>query len=81
MLPACVVSPQSAEDVSGAITSLVSQEPPLTSPFDQVVTQGGRVHQNIADGVIIDLRALNTVEPSADKSTVMVGTGATWDAV
>ena len=29
----------------------------------------------------MDLRGLNAIELSSDKSTVLVGTGATWDAV
>ncbi|KAI0003881.1 hypothetical protein F4779DRAFT_621681, partial [Xylariaceae sp. FL0662B] len=36
---------------------------------------------NVADGVVIDLRALKAVELSADKSIVSVGAGASWDAV
>lgn len=36
---------------------------------------------NSAGGVTVDLRGLNSVELSADKSSVFVGIGATWDAV
>jgi FAD/FMN-containing dehydrogenase len=36
---------------------------------------------NIADGVVLDLRALDTIELNANKSIVSVGTGTTWDAV
>lgn len=59
----------------------------LTSdgPCDFAVRAGG--HTWFADansapgGITIDLRRLNSIELSADKTTVSVGSGATWDAV
>ena len=79
--PSCIVSPQTAEDVSTALTWLTSRG----SDCRFAVRSGGHTYwagaSNIADGVVLDLRGLNTIELSADKSTVLVGTGATWDAV
>ncbi|KAI1762279.1 hypothetical protein GGR53DRAFT_468473 [Hypoxylon sp. FL1150] len=77
--PACSVAPQSATDVSAVVTSLTSN-----GPCDFAVRAGG--HTWFADansapgGITVDLRGLNSIELNADKSTVSVGSGATWDA-
>ncbi|KAK8062195.1 6-hydroxy-D-nicotine oxidase [Apiospora hydei] len=78
--PACFVTPQSPAEVSAVVKSLTSSS---NCPF--AVRGGG--HEWFAgansapDGVTIDLRGLNGIELSDDKSRVTVGAGATWDAV
>lgn len=77
--PACIVSPQTTQDVSEAIGLLTKAK----SPF--AIRSGGHTSwagaSNIAGGIVIDLRPLNTIQLSTDKTTVSVGVGATWDLV
>ncbi|KAL9109064.1 MAG: hypothetical protein Q9227_006304 [Pyrenula ochraceoflavens] len=81
--PACFVTPRTVTDVSTVIKSLTS--PDNNGPGDIAVRAGG--HTWFADansapgGITIDLRGLNAIELSSDRSSVSVGTGATWDAV
>ncbi|RYP58942.1 hypothetical protein DL769_008747 [Monosporascus sp. CRB-8-3] len=79
--PACIVSPETAQDVSATVAWLTTKG----NSCHFAVRSGGHTSwagaSNIAGGVVIDLRTLGTVELSADKSTVLVGAGATWDAV
>lgn len=83
--PACIVSPQSVEDVSTAVKALVRlrEEDEPASRF--AVRSGGHSSwigaSNIEGGSVVDLRALKTVKLSADKATVSVGVGATWGEV
>ncbi|GKZ76364.1 hypothetical protein AnigIFM56816_006624 [Aspergillus niger] len=93
--PSCVVSPDSAEDVSKIITSLVTTVSALPGHEQArcqfAIRSGGHNSfggaSNIQHGITIDLRALNTIKvlaPSADngnKQTVFVGAGATWGDV
>ncbi|RYP81006.1 hypothetical protein DL769_002186 [Monosporascus sp. CRB-8-3] len=78
--PACILSPQTTQDVSATAAWLTTQG----GGCRFAVRSGGHSSwagtSNIADGVTIDLRVLDTVKLS-DKSTVFVGTGASWDAV
>ena len=78
--PLCFVSPQTANDVSATIGSLTS-----AGSVDFAIRSGGHTWfpgaSNIQGGVTIDLRGLDSIDLSADKSTVSVGPGATWDAV
>lgn len=80
--PACVVSPQTAEDVSATIKTLTSH-PDRQCKF--AVRSGGHASwagaSNIAGGVVIDIRGLNSVDVHPDTSTVSVGVGAEWDDV
>ncbi|TAQ84950.1 hypothetical protein B7494_g6728 [Chlorociboria aeruginascens] len=77
--PACIVSPQSAEDVSATVVSLQQEG------CSFAVRSGGHTDwagaANIAGGVVVDLRALNAIELNADQSIVSVGVGASWDMV
>jgi FAD/FMN-containing dehydrogenase len=82
--PACIVTPQTAHDVSDSVVLLKKvHQGGRSCPF--AVLSGGHTSwpgaSNIAGGVVLDLRALNSVEISADKSIVSVGVGAPWDAV
>ncbi|KAL2281731.1 hypothetical protein FJTKL_11409 [Diaporthe vaccinii] len=82
--PSCIVLPQSAEDVSAAVKSLVQlQEDGTSCQF--AVRSGGHTSwagaSNIQSGVVIDLGSFKTVELAADKSTVSVGVGAIWGDV
>ncbi|KAI1074432.1 hypothetical protein F5B20DRAFT_439792 [Whalleya microplaca] len=80
--PACIVSPQTVQDVSATVKSLTMHQG-RNCPF--AVRSGGHASwagaSNIAGGVVIDLRAFHSVELSSDKSTVSVGVGASWDSV
>jgi len=77
--PACIVYPKSAQDVSKAIKTLTSESYQGTK---FAVRSGGHMvwpgSANIADGVTIDLRGLNSIKVSDDKSSVSVGPGARW---
>ncbi|KAF3400409.1 Bifunctional solanapyrone synthase, partial [Talaromyces pinophilus] len=81
--PACIVLPQTTSDVSAAVVALQKSEGGQRSLF--AVRSGGHTAwagaANIENGVVIDLRNLNSVELSANQSTVSVGVGASWDMV
>ncbi|KAK8079211.1 hypothetical protein PG994_003018 [Apiospora phragmitis] len=78
--PACVVFPETAGDVSDAVKTLAKGG---LSEF--AIRSGGHTSwagaSNIAGGVTLDLRGLNSIEVSEDGASVRVGPGATWDAV
>jgi hypothetical protein len=78
--PLCFVSPQTASDVSAAIGSLTSD-----GSCEFAIRSGGHMWfpgaSSTQNGVTVDLRGINSIDLSADKSTVSVGPGATWDAV
>ncbi len=80
--PACVVSPQTTQDVSTAIRILTSH---TDGQCKFSIRSGGHASwagaSNIAGGVVIDIRALNSVDVHSDTSTVSVGAGAAWDDV
>ncbi|KAL8912284.1 MAG: hypothetical protein Q9171_002656 [Xanthocarpia ochracea] len=79
--PYCVVSPQNETDVSTAIKILAA--PGSTTKF--AIRGGGHTvwkgSANIDDGVTIDMRAINTVSVSDDKTFTSVGAGALWKDV
>ncbi|KAI3317205.1 putative oxidoreductase [Xylariaceae sp. AK1471] len=81
--PTCFLTPHTVDDVSAAVKSLTSSG--NGGPYEFAVRSGG--HTWFADansapsGVTIDLRGLNSVDLSADQSSVSVGAGATWDAI
>lgn len=83
VLPACFTTPQTVTDVSALIKVLTSSE--NGGPHEFAIRAGGHTwfaNANSAPGgITIDLRGLNSVALSADKSSVSIGTGATWDAV
>ncbi|CAO1598652.1 hypothetical protein XANCAGTX0491_002410 [Xanthoria calcicola] len=76
--PYCVVSPENEQDVSTAIKVLAA--PDSTAKF--AVRGGGHTvwkgSANIEDGVTIDMRAINAVDVSGDKTVTSVGAGALW---
>ncbi|KAI4253386.1 MAG: hypothetical protein L6R42_007601 [Xanthoria sp. 1 TBL-2021] len=76
--PYCVVSPANERDVSTAIKILAA--PDSTTKF--AIRGGGHTvwkgSANIEDGVTINMRAINAVEVSEDKTVTSVGAGALW---
>ena len=76
--PCCVVSPLSSQDVSTAITILGA--PNSSTPF--AIRGGGHTpwagSANIENGVTIDMRRINKVAISGDKTMTSVGAGALW---
>ncbi|KAL2005432.1 hypothetical protein VTN00DRAFT_2643 [Thermoascus crustaceus] len=87
--PLCVFSPVTVEDVSVAVSALSSAAAAIDaskkSSCQFAIRSGGHAPfagaANIANGVTIDLRGLNTVEVSSDRSIASVGVGATWGDV
>lgn len=87
--PLCIVSPETAEDISVAIRTLTSIETDLNcleteKPSCQfAIRSGGHMTyaSNINGGVTIDMRAFNDISINEDQSLVSIGVGATWDAV
>lgn len=81
--PLCFVSPQSAGDVSSVVRSLTTNVSDSSCEF--AIRSGGHMWfpgaSNSPGGVTIDLRGLNSINLSEDRSTVSVGVGATWDTV
>lgn len=83
--PACIVQPQSSEEVSAAVRALVAVQVPFA------VRSGGHTSwvgsNNIGgDGVTIDLGRMDWVRVVAqdnpvDKNTVDIGPGALWGQV
>lgn len=77
--PACILVPQSADEVSSALKSLVAAHQRFA------VRSGGHSPSpganNIADGVTIDLSHLNTVTFNPATETARIGAGAKWASV
>lgn len=75
--PGCIVTPQSAQDVSKTVSTLLG-----AGHCEFAIKSQGHApaagFANIQDGVTIDLTALKSVSLSADKSVATVGTGASW---
>ncbi|KAI0122006.1 putative oxidoreductase [Daldinia grandis] len=87
--PLCVVIPITSQDVSVVVNSLSVTAESLED-YEQnscrfAIRSGGYAGvagaANIAGGVTIDLRSLNTIEVSEDKSIASVGAGALWGDV
>lgn len=80
---ACYVAPQTTQDVATIVKSLTS--PDHGGPYDFAIRAGGHTwfagSNNSPGGVTIDLRGLSDISVSADRASVAVGAGATWDAV
>ncbi|KJZ77352.1 hypothetical protein HIM_03076 [Hirsutella minnesotensis 3608] len=83
--PLCIVSPQTAQDVSAAVRVLTTNYP--SSPGCQfAIRSGGHASfagaANIQQGVTLDLTALNGITlGQGTPPIVSVGVGATWGAV
>ncbi|KAI1430195.1 putative oxidoreductase [Xylaria sp. FL1777] len=80
--PACIISPESVDDVAKAVRALTSSTTPAC-PF--AIRSGGHTPAanaaNIDGGVTLDLRRLNSININPSQSTVSVGVGNTWDTV
>ncbi|GFF79689.1 bifunctional solanapyrone synthase [Aspergillus udagawae] len=77
--PLCIVSPTTVEEVSTAIITITNSHCQFAIRSGGHTSFGGAC--NIADGITIDLRALNSITLSDDRSTVSVGVGASWGDV
>jgi FAD/FMN-containing dehydrogenase len=75
----CIVSPTTVEEVSTAIITITNSHCQFAIRSGGHTSFGGAC--NIADGITIDLRALNSITLSDDGSTVSVGVGASWGDV
>jgi FAD/FMN-containing dehydrogenase len=79
VLPACRVTPRSAEDVAITIRVLKTWE------CQFAVKSGGHAAfagaSNIQDAVTIDLGGLNGIDVKSDRLQVSVGAGAKWSDV
>lgn len=83
-MPACIVRPRSAQDVSKAVTILTSSQSRVPG-CEFAVKGGGHTPAggaaNIQGGVTIDMKFLNATVLSEDKTSVAVGAGAVWNDV
>lgn len=81
--PACIISPQTTQDVSEAVKILAKHTPDGICKF--AIRSGGHTScaggSNIAGGVTLDLRGLNSINVVDGGKTVQVGSGALWGAV
>ncbi|KAK1241850.1 hypothetical protein MKX07_007673 [Trichoderma sp. CBMAI-0711] len=82
LVPACIVRPRSAQDVSKAVAILSTSR----SPGCQFAVKGGGHtpaggSANIQGGVTIDMTSLNATVLSGDGKSVAVGAGAVWNDV
>ncbi|KAI0473337.1 putative oxidoreductase [Xylariaceae sp. FL0804] len=87
--PACIFSPESAQDVSEAIRILTAA-PPNPRQRNQgpclfAIRSGGHAASasaaNIDGGVTMDLQQLNSIDVDESRRSVSLGVGNTWDAV
>ncbi|KAH7380562.1 putative oxidoreductase [Phaeosphaeria sp. MPI-PUGE-AT-0046c] len=80
--PGCFVAPQTTADVSAVVKTLTSN-PEYSINF--AVRSGGHMWipdaSNVQGGVTIDLSGLDAIDLHANKTTVSIGPGATWDTV
>ncbi|PTB65129.1 FAD-binding domain-containing protein [Trichoderma citrinoviride] len=82
LVPACIVRPRSAQDVSAAVAILSTSR----TPGCQFAVKGGGHtpaggSANIQGGVTIDMTSLNATVLSGDGTSVGVGAGAVWNDV
>lgn len=76
VLPTCRVSPTGAHDVSTAVVILAQQNCSFAIRGGGHMAWAGAA--NIANGVTIDMSAINEVTVSADHQTTSIGAGARW---
>ena len=84
--PACIVRPQTTEDVVTVLSLLVrANRLHGIGSLKFAIRSGGHAcfaeSANASDGVTIDLRGLNSIEVKKDYSQVSIGTGASWGEV
>lgn len=81
--PACVLFPETTKGVSEAVQILAKHTANGSCEF--AIRSGGHTSwagaSNIAGGVTLDLRRLDSIDLSEGGKTVRVGSGATWDAI
>ncbi|EDP54949.1 hypothetical protein KXX16_006847 [Aspergillus fumigatus] len=77
--PLCFVSPTTVEDVSTAVTTITNSNCQFAIRSGGHTSFGGAC--NVANGITIDLRALNAITLSDDRTTLSVGVGASWGDV
>lgn len=81
MRPACIVFPQTADDVSNVLKLLAKDN----SSCHFAIRSGGHTSwagaSNIEGGITLDLRGLDSIDISDNGTIAKVGIGATWDAV
>lgn len=78
IIPACVVQPASAEDVSGVLKVVTQYDCPFA------IKSGGHSYaraSSIHNGIVIDLRYLNYIAVDAHSSTISLGPGSRWTDV
>lgn len=77
LIPACVVFPNNAQDVSAIVTALLEQP---TVPF--AVKSGGHNpnvgFSSVKGGVLISMSNIAATSLSADQTTASIGTGSRW---
>lgn len=82
--PTCIVQPQSAEDVSTAVSTLI-QRNGLLSPCRFAVRSGGHTTwagaASIEGGVTIDLSTMNSTFYHPGNKTASISPGARWQTV
>ncbi|KAH8808621.1 hypothetical protein F5884DRAFT_792907 [Xylogone sp. PMI_703] len=79
LVPACVIEPESVEQVSEAIRVIKN-----TGCAFAIKSGGhgiGAGASSVEGGIVFDLGRLNSIEVSEDKSTALLGTGNKWLAV
>ncbi|KAF2757954.1 FAD-binding domain-containing protein [Pseudovirgaria hyperparasitica] len=89
VIPECIVKPLTAQEVSTAIKIIKRHYDESIrdgSPHPTfAIRSGGHNYVVTAatarDGIVFDLRLLNSVELSEDRKSVTIGPGATWSAV
>ena len=75
--PACIVVPETPQDVSKAVSIISSIESCHFAIKGQSHAPAGGF-ANINGGVTIDMTGLNSVAVNADRTVASVGAGATW---
>ncbi|KAI1867684.1 uncharacterized protein JN550_006825 [Neoarthrinium moseri] len=82
--PGCIFSPKSASEVSLFVKTVTSKQDCSISPQFAVRSGGHTIWSgaaNIDGGITVDLRAMNTLELSEDKTVAYVGVGGIWSEI
>ncbi|OKL57497.1 hypothetical protein UA08_06895 [Talaromyces atroroseus] len=74
--PLCIAAPETAEQIAKAIITVKDQECPFAVKSGGHAAYAGA--SNIQNGLVFDLRNLNSVHISEDKSIASVGSGNRW---
>ncbi|CCF33287.1 FAD binding domain-containing protein [Colletotrichum higginsianum] len=80
--PWCIVRPETSDQVSRALTALVTFSP--AGSWDIAVRGGGHSHfasNNVANGVTIDLSRMNSTVYNVDSQIAAIGPGSRWGSV